>query len=719
MKIFQNLHEIIILRLIHESAGEVISKFLNTKIKLLNEELNIIIQLYKWAPFLIEKNNEINNIWGEVIIIFKKNKKIFKKINLNIEDIEILLSFFVLVAFINKKDDADNDFHDYFIKSDKIIHLIQILCNNYEIYNNLKLTPKIEIFKMCLKIFTILESHGIILSRTSDVIIKNELKTWKYYAINNLNYININFNIFNFSVIKYEIFVYNNCYFLKTNSFFSLIELFVDNKYSNNKFVLNNVNFIKDLLEISFNIDWVLFHDNLKFITSELSLDEEIKKIYLQINSLNKSKYINYKIYLNNQHILAKFKKKKIIFNIKKLEIFGINNIFIPIIFDFRGRLYYNSEVSPTNTKFLRYCIYYTNYSKIPHNYFYAESESFIRLSQKYNANSPKYKNRLFWILIALSNVIILKKEKISVVEFIEKAELFLNNPYLFDKEESNIAINYYSYLLNNLNFNKNYPIQKDATASVIQNLIWLLGAKNENSLIITNLMSENTWYDTYTIIITDFLLHFKNEITNIELFNRKTLKKMIMTIPYASTFPTCLKYFKKEINVKIDESILDDFKKFYFFLKSLYAENTLFNANSDKMYEYLINNNFIIHDKEETANLIYYVEEKIDINTHVNKIRKTGKYARLSEKIDKKKIKFSHKANWIHFLDALFLRTLIKNLNLKNLTIHDCILCEIDIIYNIIIEANKIYDSKLIIRFHHKNEIIKINRKFSLFILL
>jgi hypothetical protein len=46
--------------------------------------------------------------------------------------------------------------------------------------------------------------------------------------------------------------------------------------------------------------------------------------------------------------------------------------------------------------------------------------------------------------------------------------------------------------------------IQKDATASFIQNLIRLLGYKDQKSLEYANLLDNDNWYDPYSIILND-----------------------------------------------------------------------------------------------------------------------------------------------------------------------------------------------------------------------
>lgn len=62
----------------------------------------------------------------------------------------------------------------------------------------------------------------------------------------------------------------------------------------------------------------------------------------------------------------------------------------------------------------------------------------------------------------------------------------------------------YYKYLLENLTKDevKKFPVHKDATASVIQNLIRIMGYKDLDSLKYSNLLDSSAWYDTYSFIL-------------------------------------------------------------------------------------------------------------------------------------------------------------------------------------------------------------------------
>jgi hypothetical protein len=66
------------------------------------------------------------------------------------------------------------------------------------------------------------------------------------------------------------------------------------------------------------------------------------------------------------------------------------------------------------------------------------------------------------------------------------------------------IEFEHYKKILNSLNGDEVLArgLLKDATASFIQNLIRLMGYKDEKSLKYSNLNSVSCWYDTYSFIL-------------------------------------------------------------------------------------------------------------------------------------------------------------------------------------------------------------------------
>ena len=93
--------------------------------------------------------------------------------------------------------------------------------------------------------------------------------------------------------------------------------------------------------------------------------------------------------------------------------------------------------------------------------------------------------------------------------------------------------------------------ISKDATASVFQHLVKILGARDEKSYQFCNLNSSDIWYDTYTLVINDWIdknknLINKNKLDNFnEIFNRSNIKQTMMTQNYGAGYKKCWKEFK------------------------------------------------------------------------------------------------------------------------------------------------------------------------------
>jgi hypothetical protein len=82
--------------------------------------------------------------------------------------------------------------------------------------------------------------------------------------------------------------------------------------------------------------------------------------------------------------------------------------------------------------------------------------------------------------------------------------------------------------------------ILKDATASVLQNLIKILGPKNQDSINLSNLGDTDNWYDPYSHILSQFKKSFELDKKEFTFFKRSTIKKTIMTNPYSAGEQKC-----------------------------------------------------------------------------------------------------------------------------------------------------------------------------------
>jgi hypothetical protein len=127
--------------------------------------------------------------------------------------------------------------------------------------------------------------------------------------------------------------------------------------------------------------------------------------------------------------------------------------------------------------------------------------------------------------------------------DFIREGSFYVLNKKKKElKLKDEMEVIHYLDIIESLNKEKikKRVILKDATASVIQNLIKILGPKDQDSLNLANLGDSNYWYDPYSQILNNFKNYFVEEKKEIMYFNRNTIKKTIMTTPYSAGENTC-----------------------------------------------------------------------------------------------------------------------------------------------------------------------------------
>lgn len=485
-------------------------------------------------------------------------------------------------------------------------------------------------------------------------------------------------------------------------------------------------------LKLKTSKDFKIFFEKKKKMT-HFSF-ENMKK-----NASHFSKLIVY----NNLYIL-----NKLIFEENQL-------VYFPFYFDFRGRLYYDSPVSPTFFKFSRYIINYGNYSKedleqnqknkiSPIIEKYEKIIKNVKTELNINKNFRKIDESVFWCLISIGKIKIEKdKVEISVEDILKTGLNLLKEKEFCLKLIDKIELMHYKKILHS--FNDENPLKrcllKDATASFIQNLIRLMGYKNKESLKYANLTNSDFWYDTYSFILNKWLEKEKNLNILIEktkkIFNRKTIKKTVMTSPYAATYLTAFNYFKEAVeenfNIKIEFKSEEEyaFKRFYNFIKEDVENKYFLKHNSKDILEYI--KSFIENDcktgiKIEThdseTNLIYYklIPKNYDLEIsipHLNvKKRITKRYEILDKlKIDLNKVLTAIRANWVHYIDALLVRDINRNSKQVYLTIHDCFLVDFLSISDFIIIANEQSNVKIFENFKWNKE--NYENFFSIFIFL
>jgi hypothetical protein len=191
------------------------------------------------------------------------------------------------------------------------------------------------------------------------------------------------------------------------------------------------------------------------------------------------------------------------------------------------------------------------------------------------------------------------------------------------------------------------------------------LGEHNKESLKYCNMDSDENWYDTYSIIIDKF--NEKTELENIErdkynsIFNRKNLKKVMMTRNYGCGLRKSFKYFndsienilKNSTDIEINE-INNIFVKFY---KYISENNNITRENIDKIVSFFEKDKKIIFQDLAETNYKYFKFEEKRIDSSVNSKRYTRVLKKITENEDSKKYKISIVANYIQSQDASLVR--------------------------------------------------------------
>jgi hypothetical protein len=540
------------------------------------------------------------------------------------------------------------------------------------------------------KIFYILISEKII----NEQNIYKDNKTIKLIFIKNMNYISIK-EIYTNNFKQFE---YNNEIWLYNDSFWSLKKIFKENLKSGERFHLGDKDLINKLCNNYFYIDldnlteiYYIFLNENKINRKDIKEDYKklIEEYSINIFNKNKSGLISKKISI----YLKCFIFENIIKNYK-------NNVkyFIPFIIDFRGRKYDLTDISPTFFTELRYCLHLGEYDmyKDLKNHFLKEKIDNIMLQYCYLIDKKfksddKLKNISFiWLLISLAEPFKNKMgSKVSIEKFIKKGLEILDDHKMIEllEYDDKIKCIYIKKILNELinNIFIKRLIPKDATASVFQHLVKCLGEFDDNSLKYCNMNSEEFWYDTYSIIIEKFNIKIKKHITTLtsekyeRIFNRKNLKKIMMTKNYGCGLKKSFKYFKQSIKdllygyngMEINE-INVIFVKFY---NHISKENQITKSDVNKIIDFFKDNKKITFNDSSKTSFEYKKFKNNRIDSSYNNERYTRIIKEMSEEDDKKKYRIAIVANYIQSQDASLVRWVLNRIII--ITIHDCFMID------------------------------------------
>jgi len=649
----------------------------------------------------IEKNEElIYRIKNEIKELNSINYKKFKSISIFeellkkefLEDniLNFYISIFIVKSFNSGLDEIKEKkyrtIHDNINSITKSIQNLNIFIKKENNMEQTHINEK-EIYEFFLKIINFLETKKII-----DKILhidKKEKKTRIMLVLKNLKqtpYLEIYQN-------KFELLDFGGKEYLISKTFNSIREVNSVNS-ENNSFKTGDKKFLGNLLSKKMYID----HEILEYINKEYKKEHNIKSNNI-IQEYTKiiNEHANF-VKENDDEGIKESSKLISIFQKALLFEFLIENkikhCFAPIFIDFRGRVYKGSSFSVTFVKELRICIYFGYYDNdFFENYIEGKTDKilnkYIHLLDDIEPNMNIeiiLKRSILWYLIGLSENIKSKLGKeINIETLIKEGIKIYKDKSMEFEYEKKIKIMAYCKGIDMLlkeDRIKISPISKDATASVYQQLVKILGGRDDNIYRIANLKSENTLYDIYTFIIEDWREKHKKKIEEIDLynmekyFNRKNLKKIMMTKNYGCGFTKCLKYFiediekdeilQKEIKIKINKLI-------YSFYKFITDEISLTDMNLKEIDKFLeeIGYNSIKLADGSIVDLRYYKKNHRRIDTKVQGKRYTNLIKFKSEEIDWDKMRIAGPANYVHMQDGAVARDVSSIIIC--LIIHDC----------------------------------------------
>jgi len=669
---------------------------LNDLIKKEKENIwkNKDINLEEEYNFVSKNIKHFEDISNELL---KNQKKIFKKNNYTYLAIsekfnDQLIIYKYISIFIIKSFNYD---YGEYNKIEKEITIYELSKNVQKYLNNLIIIINHNNKK---KIILKESNDQKIIFKIINLLIDSELLKSKNIMVNKKSSIIVwlkNFdNTFKLKIYKdkFTTINQNNVQYLLNNHYLDLIKITTPNIKSNKEFIFSKFSkkIINKLLNLELKIDTNICseiskeYDNEYSITSDplIEHDEIMEKI-------SKIKYMNYekKELINRLQIL----KKSII--LRKISLLENKTYYLPYMVDFRGRIYFLSNISPTFVKEMRYAVYFGEYeTKWLKEYKFNRTDKIIIryadiIDSIISTKNDIVKVAIIWHLISIGSCF--KKEigkEMKIEKLIEKGiEIFKKNKYEQLEYEDKIKIKFSIYFIKELiqGINIKRPISKDATASVYQHLVKVLGGKDDWSYKITNLNSEDTAYDTYSYIIEDWLKKSninKEEIENFDkIFNRSNLKKTIMTENYGCGIWTAKNYFIEKIGEEYRNNIkiIKIFESFYQYLSK--SEN-ITKESSKNIIDHFTKLEFgdqLLID-ESKVNFSYYRQKTKRLNTTVNTKRYTHNLSEITEILDRNKSQRSVRANFIHSCDAHIVREVINSEKIdQTIPIHDCFIID------------------------------------------
>lgn len=741
------------------------NKIYNNYTDLDNEER--VKSTLNFYSYILEKNlaKSFNDIYEHILhnkpwMFINPQIKIFFN-NFSNNNIAILFYVNTLIkSLINSsyyrktfyEESGDITQANFWFNSTTVLENQLILIKNFVIYNELDINIPFNnniFISNLFKFISYLIDKGFIKEVKKSFFNNKKMKTIKFWSV--IEYINPSFlpKETNFSLVPYSTYEYFDGIYEKGVHFSKVIPLCRKNWYSGEIFNFKNKEYLNKILGLKLYVDTNFLEEVLNIIEKKenISLEKLEKLIYEESYKL-KEVFNEVKINKNladDIKILQKSIAKKIdLLRIREMSVKKDDRPnYLPIFFDFRGRNYFDDYISPTFSRIMRLSLFYGYYSKkdiekvnldFINNFIDKEIMEFIdKTIEKMELKKEDYViNAVFWLLISIGKFSAKNKVETHLKEFIEKGYNTLITNELNLEIKDYIEVTHYIKIIKSLKEDslKKKIVLKDATASVIQNLIRILGPKDQESLNLANLGNPTTWYDPYTYIIDMFTRSLIDKKEYAKFFTRKTTKKTIMTNPYSAGKKTCWKYFIKEVKKNFDnepineENLQEIFNIFHDFVSDFFEEMHIFKNSSKNLIDYFWEiakkeNKIILSIDDSSTNLVYF-KHKIHYIDIINEkgVRITKKIKKVDySKLNYRKIYTSIRANIAHWLDAIFLRRLVNKLIYPIFTIHDEFAIDFLNIDELILNANIIANEDLKIdlpwNYTHKFKI------FSMFILL
>lgn len=679
------------------------------------ECINSITDFFYFTKY--EENiNELEKIYG--IIEDNKDKIKLKFVSDRDDDYKsFFISIIIFKSFLHHTYGCTSSYGK-FKNSDKLLNFCVEYYYNYNIFYDLENMEKRKIRSFFYIIFFLLIKSDIIEEKK----IKKDsfsAKFWKIDIKNNFT----DYKSMHISYTPYSVKKNNKNTYLVGMYPWNVYDMFTKNIYSDVNFNIKKEEYIDLIIKRHLHIDtshfeWLLNNleqnkDNLDYLNDSL------------VSHLDDANW-NIKTKENIKNIQRRYSKKieySILENFLKTKFNENDKIYLPFLFDFRGRKYYNSLIGPTQNKILRFVYHYgwydksdfSNIVKIPRTSFFKEKIWTFCCKNDLEYNDI-FLESYFWLLIGIGKFLIKKEEVCIKDEKIIDIGISLYSTYLNEKSLSfneKFEIYHYTAIMSSLKRNdvnkiRKRVICKDGTASVYQISMILLKTKNQQSLKWVNLYSDHHWYDTYSYIIKKFKEKNKNIDDNI--FNRKICKKTLMTIPYSIGKDNAYKEFincieDNNIYIADQARLYKQFNSFFKYVKKEFEEEELYMISSEKyvkekMFNFTDKRSIVLSTETGSTDISYKKMERktidlifeMKVKNRTIKERITKLINIPTNSIDYSQSKVAAGANLRHFYEADLLRITEISLNYSINSIHDAELIDFNSCSKLILIKNRIF---------------------------